>query len=325
MGFTTGEAQCLIAPPYAFAAIIMYGCGWLGDKKKIRGPIIIFNMILCLVGLPIMGFAKSPAVRYFGVFLTTAGANSNVPATMSYQANNIRGQWKRAFCSAHAYKSCGTKSTLPLATDIVRLIRHRRRNIAVSTCGGQEDAKVSDCRRLGKTHDRETDQAEDHVEDDNGSTDLLLVTKPSAAVHDDGGKCIGGCDKTLCFTGGEAHVALENDREEISQRIRDGCGVKKDLRGSVQRSLAASEPTYHSVAPDFEVHSTPEEFPGVPRLRLSIATISIDTSDNEFGFALGQELPRCVRLVREIDQEPVCGDTKKAGQSTFNNEDPGIC
>lgn len=100
MGFTTGEAQCLVAPPYAFAAIVMYGCGWLGDKKKIRGPIIIFNMILCLVGLPIMGFAKSPAVRYFGVFLTTAGANSNVPATMSYQANNIRGQWKRAFCSA---------------------------------------------------------------------------------------------------------------------------------------------------------------------------------------------------------------------------------
>jgi hypothetical protein len=35
-----------------------------------------------------------------GVFLTTAGANSNVPAVMSYQANNIRGQWKRAFCSA---------------------------------------------------------------------------------------------------------------------------------------------------------------------------------------------------------------------------------
>jgi len=30
----------------------------------------------------------------------TAGANANVPVVMSYQANNIRGQWKRAFCSA---------------------------------------------------------------------------------------------------------------------------------------------------------------------------------------------------------------------------------
>jgi MFS family permease len=100
MGFSVGASQCLVAPPYAFAAIVMYATGWLGDKKKIRGPIIIFNMILCLVGLPIMGFHKNSAVRYFGVFLTTAGANSNVPATMSYQANNIRGQWKRAFCSA---------------------------------------------------------------------------------------------------------------------------------------------------------------------------------------------------------------------------------
>jgi MFS family permease len=100
MGFTVGAAQCLVAPPYAFAGIVMYAAGYLGDKYHVRGPIILFNMLLCLIGLPLMGFHKNAAVRYFGVFLTTAGANSNVPATMSYQANNIRGQWKRAFCSA---------------------------------------------------------------------------------------------------------------------------------------------------------------------------------------------------------------------------------
>ncbi|KAK7540153.1 general substrate transporter [Phyllosticta citricarpa] len=100
MGFSIGASQCLVAPPYVFAAIIIYGVGYVGDRWKLRGPIILFNMIICLVGLPIMGFHKTPGVRYFGVFLTTAGANANVPATMSYQANNIRGQWKRAFCSA---------------------------------------------------------------------------------------------------------------------------------------------------------------------------------------------------------------------------------
>jgi MFS family permease len=100
MGFSVGAAQCLVAPPYAFAGIVMYAAGYLGDKYHVRGPIILFNMLLCLIGLPLMGFHKNAAVRYFGVFLTTAGANSNVPATMSYQANNIRGQWKRAFCSA---------------------------------------------------------------------------------------------------------------------------------------------------------------------------------------------------------------------------------
>jgi len=35
-----------------------------------------------------------------GVFLVVAGANSNIPTCLAYQANNIRGQWKRAFCSA---------------------------------------------------------------------------------------------------------------------------------------------------------------------------------------------------------------------------------
>ncbi|KAJ4292749.1 hypothetical protein N0V90_009412 [Kalmusia sp. IMI 367209] len=100
MKFTIGQSQCLVAPPYALAAIVMYATGWYGDRYKVRGPIIIFNMILCLIGLPIMGFHKKASVQYFGVFLTTAGANSNIPAVMSYQANNIRGQWKRAFCSA---------------------------------------------------------------------------------------------------------------------------------------------------------------------------------------------------------------------------------
>lgn len=39
-------------------------------------------------------------VRYFGVFLATTAANANVPCVLTWQANNIRGQWKRALCSA---------------------------------------------------------------------------------------------------------------------------------------------------------------------------------------------------------------------------------
>lgn len=100
LGFSVGAAQCLVAPPYILAGFVMFGTAWFGDKYRLRGPPILINMLLCIIGLPIMGFHPQPAVRYFGVFLVTAGANSNIPATMSYQANNIRGQWKRAFCSA---------------------------------------------------------------------------------------------------------------------------------------------------------------------------------------------------------------------------------
>ena len=35
-----------------------------------------------------------------GVFLATAAANANIPCVLTWQANNIRGQWKRALCSA---------------------------------------------------------------------------------------------------------------------------------------------------------------------------------------------------------------------------------
>ncbi|KAB8278327.1 major facilitator superfamily domain-containing protein [Aspergillus minisclerotigenes] len=100
MGFSTAAAQCLIAPPYVFAGIVMYASAWIGDKYRLRGAIVVFNALLCIIGLPIMGFAKGNAARYVGVFFAVAGANSNIPACMAYQANNVRGQWTRAFSSA---------------------------------------------------------------------------------------------------------------------------------------------------------------------------------------------------------------------------------
>jgi hypothetical protein len=58
------------------------------------------NSIIAIAGLPLIGWVDSIGVRYFGVFLVCMGANANIPACMTYQANNIRGHWKRAFCSA---------------------------------------------------------------------------------------------------------------------------------------------------------------------------------------------------------------------------------
>lgn len=100
MGFSVGASQCLVAPPFAFAGIVMFAGAWVGDRYRVRGPIVVFNSLLCLLGLPLMGFAKGNAARYVGVFFAVAGANSNVPSVMAYQANNIRGQWTRALSSA---------------------------------------------------------------------------------------------------------------------------------------------------------------------------------------------------------------------------------
>lgn len=100
MGFSIATSLCLVAPPNFAAGIFMLCFAWIGDKYHIRGVIIAGNAILALVGLPLLGYAKDNGVRYFGVFLTTMAINTNIPAILTYQANNIRGQWKRAFASA---------------------------------------------------------------------------------------------------------------------------------------------------------------------------------------------------------------------------------
>lgn len=50
MGFSTGMAQCLVAPPYVAAAIVMYAMAWAGDKYHIRSPFVIMNGVLALIG-----------------------------------------------------------------------------------------------------------------------------------------------------------------------------------------------------------------------------------------------------------------------------------
>ncbi|CAM6123429.1 unnamed protein product [Calypogeia fissa] len=100
MGFSIAAALCLTTPPYVAAAIVMYCQAVIGDKFHIRGPLVIFNSVLGLIGLPLLGFATNNRVRYFGAFLATICGSANVPALLTYQANNVRGQWKRAFCSA---------------------------------------------------------------------------------------------------------------------------------------------------------------------------------------------------------------------------------
>jgi hypothetical protein len=60
-------------------SLIMFACAWIGDRYRVRGPVLF--LLACLG-------------------LICATANSGIPAVIAYQANNIRGQWKRAFASA---------------------------------------------------------------------------------------------------------------------------------------------------------------------------------------------------------------------------------
>lgn len=106
--FSSAAAQGLSTPPYLVAMLLMFIEGWLSDKARLRSPVLVLNSFLTVIGLCLMVWTSAPGVQYFGSILTTAGCSANLPAVMVFQANNIRGSWKRAFCSASMIGLGGT-------------------------------------------------------------------------------------------------------------------------------------------------------------------------------------------------------------------------
>jgi len=133
MHFSVAKAQCLVAPPYVAAAIVMFVQAIYSDKWRLRGPIVAGNAVMGLLGLGLLGYLDDAAPRYFGVFLATVAGEWSYSIfkfilltshqqmrtvllwsrgkgtiliftcdalALTYPSNNIRGQWKRAFTSA---------------------------------------------------------------------------------------------------------------------------------------------------------------------------------------------------------------------------------
>lgn len=67
--------------------------------------------------------------------------------------------------AAEADEGRARKGTRPLPTDVVRLVRHARRDVGVGTRGAEEHACVSGRVALGEAHHGKADDAEQGVED----------------------------------------------------------------------------------------------------------------------------------------------------------------
>ncbi|KAL3456990.1 major facilitator superfamily domain-containing protein [Aspergillus heterothallicus] len=100
MGFSTTESQLLSCPPYIFAALMTLVSGWLGDRYKIRGPVVAVHQLITAVGMLITAYGKANAARYFGTFLGIGFLQFCVPGVLTFQANNITSHSKRAVASA---------------------------------------------------------------------------------------------------------------------------------------------------------------------------------------------------------------------------------
>lgn len=73
MGFNIAASQCLVAPPYVWGAILMYAESWFGDKYHVRGPQILTNCVLGIIGLAVTGWTASVGSQYFGVRMSMCG------------------------------------------------------------------------------------------------------------------------------------------------------------------------------------------------------------------------------------------------------------
>ncbi|KIW65040.1 hypothetical protein PV04_07327 [Phialophora macrospora] len=105
MGFSSNKAILLSSPPYYYSVVPVLLSSYIGDKYRIRAPIIVFNATCLIVGFCMLGFPTQVTVRYIGTFLATGAYISNWAALNAYQANNIVGQWKRATVAA-AISAC---------------------------------------------------------------------------------------------------------------------------------------------------------------------------------------------------------------------------
>ncbi|THC91976.1 hypothetical protein EYZ11_008563 [Aspergillus tanneri] len=102
MGFSGNKSILLSTPPYYWSIVPVLFTSLIGDRYRIRGPLITFNALCLIGGFLMFGLPASTqvTVRYLGTFLATGAYISNWAALNAFMANNVVGQWKRATTAA---------------------------------------------------------------------------------------------------------------------------------------------------------------------------------------------------------------------------------
>ena len=100
LGFTAAEAQLLTVPPYALATILTLSVAVASEKLKLRAPFIMGSSSVAAIGYIILLSCTKPGVAYFGTILAAAGIYPAVAIVLSWPANNVSGQTKRATANA---------------------------------------------------------------------------------------------------------------------------------------------------------------------------------------------------------------------------------
>lgn len=98
LGYTSTEAQLMLAPPFICGAIFCVSMAYLSDRVGYRSPFMIFSLLCIVVGF-LVCLVYSPVTQpnsiYGAMFVLAIGA-AGFPMTTIWLANNLGGSYKRA-------------------------------------------------------------------------------------------------------------------------------------------------------------------------------------------------------------------------------------
>ena len=103
LGYTAAQAQLLTVPPYAVATFFTILGAIFSQRLKRRAPFIIGPSLLAVVGYIVLltvPSTTSPGGAYVGTILAAAGIYPACAIALSWPANNVSGQSKRATACA---------------------------------------------------------------------------------------------------------------------------------------------------------------------------------------------------------------------------------
>jgi len=100
LGYTAAQAQLLSVPPYVAAFAVTMVSAVFAEKTKLRAPFIIASSTLAIAGYIVLISSHRPGVSYVGTIIATSGLYSSIAVILSWPANNVSGQTKRATANA---------------------------------------------------------------------------------------------------------------------------------------------------------------------------------------------------------------------------------
>ena len=100
LGYTTAQAQLLSTPPYVFAFVTTMSAALIVERVKLRAPFIIGSSVMAIGGYVMLITSQRPGLSYAGTILAAGGIYCAIALVLSWPANNVSGQTKRATASA---------------------------------------------------------------------------------------------------------------------------------------------------------------------------------------------------------------------------------